>query len=93
MVIGKKGHVEVNGLTGDFPGAHVILEEEDIVNLPFAEKIGVVAQTTQPIERVTGLVERIRQRHPADLVRIDTSSMNPDDIASSVLEWIGTRGS
>lgn len=34
-----------------------------------------------------------RQRHPADLVRIDTSSMNPDDIASSVLDWIGTRGS
>ena len=34
-----------------------------------------------------------QQLHPRDLVRIDTSGMSPDEIATSVLERIGTRGS
>ncbi|NNC89338.1 MAG: 4-hydroxy-3-methylbut-2-enyl diphosphate reductase [Akkermansiaceae bacterium] len=73
VVIGKAGHVEVRGLTGDFPGAQVVLSDEDVAALPFAEKIGVVAQTTQPIERVGHLVEAIRRRHPsAEVIFKDT---------------------
>ena len=64
VVIGKAGHVEVRGLTGDFPEARVVLNPEDIEQVPFAPSIGVVAQTTQPIERVEALVELMRQRHP-----------------------------
>ena len=73
VVIGKAGHVEVRGLTGDFPAARVVLSKEDVGELPFAPKIGVVSQTTQPIERVEALVEMIRRRHPeAEVVFRDT---------------------
>lgn len=73
VVIGKRGHVEVRGLTGDFPGAHVVLNEAEVEALPFAERFGVVAQTTQPIERVEELVEMIKRRHPAaDVLFKDT---------------------
>ena len=73
VVIGKWGHAEVRGLTGDFPGAQVVLNEEEIEALPFAKRFGVVAQTTQPIERVEELVEMIKRRHPgADVLFKDT---------------------
>ena len=34
VVIGQRDHVEVRGLTGDFPGAAVIGSEADIAALP-----------------------------------------------------------
>ncbi|MDA0768309.1 MAG: 4-hydroxy-3-methylbut-2-enyl diphosphate reductase [Verrucomicrobia bacterium] len=73
VVIGKAGHVEVNGLVGDFPGARVVLSEREVEALPFAAKIGVVSQTTQPIERVEALVAALRRRHPeAEVIFKDT---------------------
>jgi len=73
VVIGKRGHVEVNGLTGDFPATTIIESEADISALPPAERLGVISQTTQPITRVLQLVEAIRRARPACEVRfIDT---------------------
>lgn len=73
VVIGKKGHAEVNGLIGDFPQAIVIEKEEDIFNVPYEGKIGIVSQTTQPIDRVNELVQRIRSlRNNAEVRFIDT---------------------
>jgi 4-hydroxy-3-methylbut-2-enyl diphosphate reductase len=73
VIIGQAGHVEVRGLTGDFPQASVIGNAADILNLPAAARFGVVAQTTQPIERVNKLVGQIRMARPAAEVRfIDT---------------------
>jgi 4-hydroxy-3-methylbut-2-enyl diphosphate reductase len=73
VVIGKRGHVEVNGLTGDFPEACVVQEEADIVALPFDRGLGLISQTTQPIERVLALVEAIRAERPGSEVRfVDT---------------------
>jgi 4-hydroxy-3-methylbut-2-enyl diphosphate reductase len=77
VVIGKADHVEVRGLIGDFPEAAVILSEEDLERLeePVRRhgRLGVVAQTTQPLPLVLGLVEAIRRRFPAADVRfIDT---------------------
>ncbi len=73
VVIGKHGHVEVNGLIGDFPGAFVIQNEADAAALPTGSKIGIISQTTQPIERVLDLVAAIRAAEPGRDVRfIDT---------------------
>lgn len=74
VVIGKKDHVEVRGLTGDFPGAVVIETLEDMTALPEdGRPLGVVAQTTQPLERVERLVAAMRERRPGLEVRfIDT---------------------
>jgi 4-hydroxy-3-methylbut-2-enyl diphosphate reductase len=73
IVIGKRDHVEVRGLTGDLADFDVVLTPEDILNLTERERFGVAAQTTQPIERVRELVQLIRQRFPNAEVRfVDT---------------------
>lgn len=64
VVIGKAGHVEVRGLVGDHPGATMIETEADVAKLPPERGLGVVSQTTQPIERVRDLVLCIRLLRP-----------------------------
>lgn len=73
VVIGRRDHVEVRGLTGDFAAFDVVLTPEDVLRLPEQKCFGVVAQTTQPIERVRELAQMIRQRFPQSEVRfVDT---------------------
>lgn len=73
VVIGQRGHVEVRGLTEDYPEFDIVLSEVDVTQLGERPRFGVVAQTTQPIERVRHLVSLIRQRFPASNVRfVDT---------------------
>jgi len=73
VVVGKRGHVEVRGLTGDLDEFDVILHEEDVLALRERPRIGIAAQTTQPIDRVMRLVELIRQRFPAsEVTLVDT---------------------
>ncbi len=73
VVIGQAGHVEVRGLVGDLKEYTIVLNEDDLDPLAGKERLGVVAQTTQPLERVLELVEAIRCRFPsADVRFIDT---------------------
>lgn len=73
VVIGKRDHVEVRGLTGDLTEFDVVLSPEDILKLTERNCFGVVAQTTQPIERVRELAQMIRQRFPRSEVHfVDT---------------------
>ncbi len=64
VVIGRADHVEVRGLTGDFPGAAVIENEDDLAALPLATRYGVIAQTTQPLAKVRALVDALRAARP-----------------------------
>ena len=86
VVIGKRGHVEVRGLTGDFPGAFVVLDEGEVESMPYAERFGVVAQTTQPIERVEDLLDKIRRRHPASEVVFKDTVCQPTKARQKALE-------
>ncbi len=73
VIVGKREHVEVRGMTEDLAEYDVVLSEEDVANLGERARFGVAAQTTQPIERVTYLVGLIRERFPNSEVRfIDT---------------------
>jgi 4-hydroxy-3-methylbut-2-enyl diphosphate reductase len=73
VVIGQANHVEVRGLTGDLHEHTVIENERDLEKLAGRPRLGVVAQTTQPLERVEGLVAALRARFPeADVRFIDT---------------------
>jgi 4-hydroxy-3-methylbut-2-enyl diphosphate reductase len=73
VVIGQRGHVEVRGLTEDLDTFDVVLDESDLDGLDEHPRIGVAAQTTQPIDRVRHLVALIRQRFPqSDLRFVDT---------------------
>jgi 4-hydroxy-3-methylbut-2-enyl diphosphate reductase len=73
IIIGKQGHVEVLGLTEDLIDFDVVLSEQDVAKLQPRSRFGIIAQTTQPIERVRSLVQLIRERFPDSEVRfVDT---------------------
>jgi 4-hydroxy-3-methylbut-2-enyl diphosphate reductase len=73
VIIGKRDHVEVRGLTGDLETFDVVLNEADVLALAERPRYGIAAQTTQPMEKVERLVELIRQRFPKSEVRfVDT---------------------
>jgi 4-hydroxy-3-methylbut-2-enyl diphosphate reductase len=73
VIVGRRTHVEVRGMTEDLDAVDVILEDDDVRQLREYPKIGVAAQTTQPADRVNRLVSLIRERFPHSDVRfIDT---------------------
>jgi 4-hydroxy-3-methylbut-2-en-1-yl diphosphate reductase len=73
VIVGKREHVEVRGLTEDLADFDVVLSEADVRELRARARFGVAAQTTQPIEKVRALVGLIRRRFPASEVRfVDT---------------------
>jgi 4-hydroxy-3-methylbut-2-enyl diphosphate reductase len=73
VIIGQAGHVEVRGLVGDLDEYTIILHEDDLAQLEGRARLGVVAQTTQPLNRVLELVDLLRRRFPeADVHFIDT---------------------
>ena len=73
VIIGKRDHVEVRGLTEDMDEFAVVLTEAEVFELKERPRFGVAAQTTQPIERVRHLVGLLRWRFPGAEVRfVDT---------------------
>lgn len=73
VIIGKRGHVEVRGLTEDLDEFDIILTDEDVAALAQRARFGIAAQTTQPIDRVRRLVDLIGERFPQSEIRfIDT---------------------
>jgi len=89
VVIGKVGHVEVRGLTEDFPEACVVEVPSDILRLPRRDRYGLISQTTQPIDRVRALVAEIERLHPASEVRfVDTVCKPTKDRQSALRKLI-----
>jgi 4-hydroxy-3-methylbut-2-enyl diphosphate reductase len=85
VIIGQAGHVEVRGLTGDLDDYSVVLSEDDLDQLRGHDRLGVVAQTTQPLDKVLGLVEAIRRRYSeADVRFIDTVCQPTKDRQNSL---------
>ncbi len=73
VIIGKRDHVEVRGMTEDLREFDVVLNEAEIFELEERARFGVAAQTTQPIDRVRRLAGLLRWRFPKSEVRfIDT---------------------
>jgi len=73
VIVGKREHVEVRGLTEDLEDFDVVLSEAEVFELKERERFGVAAQTTQPIEKVREMVGLIRKRFPRAEVRfVDT---------------------
>ncbi len=73
VIIGMRDHVEVRGLTGDLDAFDVVLDGEDVAKICERPRFGVVAQTTQPIDRVRHLVRLMRERFPqSEVCFVDT---------------------
>ena len=77
VIIGKRDHVEVRGLTEDLAEFDVILEERDLDLLKPRPRFGVAAQTTQPIAHVRDLVAKLRARFPNSEVKFADTVCQP----------------
>lgn len=73
VIIGKREHVEVRGLTEDLAEFDVVATETEVLALRPRQRFGVIAQTTMPTDRVYRLVQIIRTRFPtAEVQFVDT---------------------
>ena len=87
VIVGKRDHVEVRGMTEDLRDFDVVLSEAEVFELREQARFGVAAQTTQPIERVRGLVELLRRRFPNSEVRfVDTVCQPTKQRQNSAIE-------
>ena len=87
VIVGKRDHVEVRGMTEDLAEFDVVLSETDVLELRERARFGIAAQTTQPIEKVRALVELIRRRFPAAEVRfVDTVCQPTKQRQNSAIE-------
>ena len=77
VIIGKRDHVEVRGLTEDLSDFEVVLCEADVFELKEHPRFGIAAQTTQPIEKVRYLVDVIRSRFPGSEVLFADTVCHP----------------
>jgi len=87
VIIGKRDHVEVRGLTGDLEAFDVVLDENDVAALTERPRFGVAAQTTQPIDRVRRLVKLLGERFPRSQIRfVDTVCQPTKQRQSAAIE-------
>lgn len=86
LVIGKPGHVEVNGIVEDLP-AHAVIERIEDVKRYDRPRLGVVCQTTVRSDKAERIVGEIRKRNPdAEVAFIDTICKPTKDHQRSLLE-------
>lgn len=63
VILGKRGHAEVVGLTGQVEERAIVVEsEEDLEQIDFSRSIYFLSQTTQSVEKFRRLAEKMRQR-------------------------------
>jgi 4-hydroxy-3-methylbut-2-enyl diphosphate reductase len=91
VIIGKRGHVEVRGLTEDLDDFDIVLSEEDVHALRPRARFGVAAQTTQPIDRVRHLTNLIRARFPQSEVRFRDTVCQPTKMRQSAAADLARR--
>jgi 4-hydroxy-3-methylbut-2-enyl diphosphate reductase len=77
VIIGKRDHAEVRGLTGDLAEFDVVIDERDVAILTERARFGIAAQTTQPIDRVRYLIRLIAQRFPRAQIRFADTVCQP----------------
>ncbi len=87
VIVGRRDHVEVRGMTEDLAEFDVVQSEEDVAKLREQQKFGIISQTTQPIEKVRQLVQCVRDRFPNAEVRfVDTVCQPTKHRQSAALE-------
>ena len=91
VIIGKRGHVEVRGLTEDLAAYDIVESEFDIEKLTPHPRFGVASQTTQPIARVRHFAELIRRRFPDSEVHLVDTVCQPTKQRQRAAEELAAR--
>jgi len=69
VIVGDRDHAEVIGLRGYGEGnAHVISSEAEVADLPVAQKVLLVAQTTQNEQIYDDITKAVKKRYPDAIV-------------------------
>jgi 4-hydroxy-3-methylbut-2-enyl diphosphate reductase len=77
VLIGRRGHEEVEGTAGEAPGRVFVVENEDEVDalpLPRDARVAYTVQTTLAVDDVAQILARLRERFP------DLTGPSKDDI-------------
>jgi 4-hydroxy-3-methylbut-2-enyl diphosphate reductase len=77
VVLGDEGHAEVDGIRGCADGEAIVIQgPADAANLPDADRVCLVSQTTQERELFEEIAAAVRERYrhlpPESLVIVDT---------------------
>jgi 4-hydroxy-3-methylbut-2-enyl diphosphate reductase len=72
VIIGDKGHPEVQAVLGSAPDICVIGDKTDINNLPKNQRLGVICQTTQSPEHFAKMIAQIAKTSFSELKVINT---------------------
>src|SRR5262247_3138917 len=68
VLIGHRGHVEVEGTLGEAPDAIVLVEsvaDVEALDLPDPSRVAYISQTTLSVDDVRAIVEALRRKFPA----------------------------
>jgi 4-hydroxy-3-methylbut-2-enyl diphosphate reductase len=68
VLIGHRGHVEVEGTLGEAPDAIVLVEsvaDVEALDLPDPTRVAYISQTTLSVDDVRAIVEALRRKYPA----------------------------
>jgi len=72
LVIGKRGHVEVQGIVEDLDSYDIIQSHDEVQTYPQA-KLGIMCQTTTPVRHAEEIRAAIKAKNPrADIRYFDT---------------------
>jgi 4-hydroxy-3-methylbut-2-enyl diphosphate reductase len=77
VVIGNPSHVEVRGLVGDLDEYAIVPDAAAIFCLAGRQRLGIVSQTTQPVEFVREIVAQIRAAFPEAEIRCQDTVCQP----------------
>ena len=76
LIIGRRGHVEVEGITGDLP-AHDVIESPSDAREYASRRLGVVCQSTANPASVAEIHEELKRRNPAAEIRLINTICEP----------------
>jgi 4-hydroxy-3-methylbut-2-enyl diphosphate reductase len=68
VLIGHRGHVEVEGTMGEAPDSIVLVEnvaDVEALELPDPTRVAYISQTTLSVDDVRAIVEALRRKYPA----------------------------
>ena len=91
VIVGQRGHTEVRGLTEDLETCDVVLTDEDVDGLQERPRIGIAAQTTQPVERVDRIAALIEQRFPGSEIEMMNTVCLPTRLRQQSAEELARR--
>jgi 4-hydroxy-3-methylbut-2-en-1-yl diphosphate reductase len=87
LVIGKRGHVEVQGIVEDLESFDVIARPDEVRHYPFA-KLGIMCQTTSPTRLVQQIRDAAAEHNPTTDIRFIDTVCHPTKDHQTALETL-----